>query len=124
MCFKNNILVLLSILSILCVINISLKNIVEERYVSYDKPPTIDYNTYDYRAKDLYNKVSNINDFFYNTLKSGKTGESEREINDKMSEIEKKVGSDTGSINEAIYKFIVNKERLQNNYTNLAEGTL
>tara|TARA_B100000925_G_C21974990_1_gene459672 strand:- start:615 stop:1004 length:390 start_codon:yes stop_codon:yes gene_type:complete len=125
MCFKNRILILLSILSILCILNISLKIFVIEKYYDFDTKPNINYNVGDFRGKDLYSKILNINNFFRNNLADFNGSNVSSEIidnnNNKLKLVNTRIGSGVTSINNAINQFIESRNKLQNKYNSLNE---
>tara|TARA_B100001769_G_scaffold209227_1_gene168638 strand:- start:359 stop:742 length:384 start_codon:yes stop_codon:yes gene_type:complete len=110
---SKNISLLLILLSILLITNISLNLISNEKYIDYtETKPNFYYNSENVREYDLYNKLINLNNIFIdNNL--GSLGFIQRDLNDKMDDIEVKVGSDNGSIRSAIDDFKNRKNELQ-----------
>ena len=119
---SKNISLLLILLSILLITNISLNLISNEKYIDYtETKPNFYYNSENVREYDLYNKLINLNNIFVdNNL--GSLGFIQRDLNDKMDDIEVKVGSDKGSIRSAIDDFKNRKNELQALTTCINEG--
>tara|TARA_B100000900_G_C20544528_1_gene701957 strand:- start:65 stop:460 length:396 start_codon:yes stop_codon:yes gene_type:complete len=119
---SKNISLLLILLSILLITNISLNLISNEKYIDYtETKPNFYYNSENVREYDLYNKLINLNNIFVdNNL--GSLGFIQRDLNDKMDDIEVKVGSDNGSIRSAIDDFKNRKNELQALTTCINEG--
>ena len=123
---SKNISLLLILLSILLITNISLNVISNEKYRDYNETkPDFYYNTENVREYDLYSKLLNLHNIFVNNnlgSSSDSIGFIQRDLNDKMDDIEVKVGSDKGSIRSAIDDFKNRKNELQALTTCINEG--
>ena len=123
---SKNISLLLILLSILLITNISLNVISNEKYRDYTvTKPDFYYKSNNVREYDLYNKLINMNDLFINNnlgTSPDSIGFLQRDLNNKMDDIEVKVGSDNGSIRSAIDDFKNRKNELQALTTCINEG--
>ena len=119
---SKNISLLLILLSILLITNISLNVISNEKYIDYNQTkPDFYFRSENVSEYDLYSKLVNLNNIFVkNNL--GSMGVIQRDLNEKMDNVEVKVGSDVGSIESAINDFTGRKTTLQNLSTCINEG--
>tara|TARA_B100000925_G_scaffold290396_2_gene275492 strand:- start:449 stop:856 length:408 start_codon:yes stop_codon:yes gene_type:complete len=123
---SKNISLLLILLSILLITNISLNVISNEKYRDYTvTKPDFYYKSNNVREYDLYSKLINMNDLFINNnlgTSPDSIGFLQRDLNNKMDDIEVKVGSDNGSIRSAIDDFKDRRNELQSLTTCINEG--
>tara|TARA_B110000977_G_scaffold192193_1_gene265366 strand:- start:115 stop:486 length:372 start_codon:yes stop_codon:yes gene_type:complete len=101
--FKNNknLYLLFGILLILIITNISLHLISNEKYLDFNTKPHFYYNYYEFRERDLYNKILNL-DRDLKDFSKGEKGENLKNAKNDLKVIDTLTGSGIYSIRNSI----------------------
>ena len=101
--FKNNknLYLLFGILLILIITNISLHLISNEKYLDFNTKPHFYYNYYEFRERDLYNKILNL-DRDLKDFSEGENGDNLKNAENDLKVIDTLTGSGIYSIRNSI----------------------
>tara|TARA_B100000780_G_scaffold126035_1_gene88376 strand:+ start:211 stop:582 length:372 start_codon:yes stop_codon:yes gene_type:complete len=101
--FKNNknLYLLFGILLILIITNISLHLISNEKYSDFNNKPHFYYNYYEFRERDLYNKILNL-DRYVKDFSKGEDGDNLKNAENDLKVIDTLTGSGIYSIRNSI----------------------
>ena len=101
--FKNNknLYLLFGILLILIITNISLHLISNEKYSDFNNKPHFYYNYYEFRERDLYTKILNL-DSYVKDFSKGEDGDNLKNAENDLKVIDTLTGSGIYSIRNSI----------------------